>query len=182
MTAETLPLLTETERRTLARYIERLRERLGPLPLGLRVLGSVAPGESGPRACRFAPVWTCSSSSATSSGMHPVRRIPDGTARRRPSHYADPRPRGSRKTRPMECPVRGVNRDIGRSRSGGVSNCRTQLLAGSRCGRIPGVSQRILRSRVTAAPVNERSEAAAVDVGRDGSASALRSASGQEAG
>ena len=45
MTAEMLPLLTETERRTPVKYIERLRERLGPLPLGLRVLGSVARGD-----------------------------------------------------------------------------------------------------------------------------------------
>jgi len=45
MTAEMLPLLTETERRTLARYLATLRQRLGPLPVDLRVFGSVARGE-----------------------------------------------------------------------------------------------------------------------------------------
>jgi predicted nucleotidyltransferase len=49
MTAEMLPLLTGTERRTLARYVETLRERLGPRLLGVRVFGSVAWGEAWPQ-------------------------------------------------------------------------------------------------------------------------------------
>jgi hypothetical protein len=49
-----LPLLTETERRTLVKYVERLRERLGPLPLGLRVFGSVARGEGWPQGITLA--------------------------------------------------------------------------------------------------------------------------------
>jgi len=39
MTAEMLALLTETERRTLARYVETLRERVGPRLLGVRLFG-----------------------------------------------------------------------------------------------------------------------------------------------
>ena len=46
MTAETLALLTETERRTLARYFETLRERVGPRLLGVRLFGSVTCGEA----------------------------------------------------------------------------------------------------------------------------------------
>jgi predicted nucleotidyltransferase len=44
-----LPLLTETERRRVARYVETLRERLGPRLLGVRVFGSVARGEAWPQ-------------------------------------------------------------------------------------------------------------------------------------
>jgi len=44
-----LPLLTETERRTLTAYLGTLSERLGERLLAVRVFGSVARGESWPR-------------------------------------------------------------------------------------------------------------------------------------
>lgn len=48
LTSATLPLLSEVERGTLSRYVELLRERLGPRLLAVRVFGSVARNESWP--------------------------------------------------------------------------------------------------------------------------------------
>lgn len=48
MKIDTLPLLTETERRTLATYVALLQERLGERLRRVAVFGSVARGERWP--------------------------------------------------------------------------------------------------------------------------------------